>query len=869
MLMLNFQFLCPTGLLLTVICCARSAAATAALPPAYAVTDLTLGGTVSDGLGINAKGQVTGQSYTTGNAEQHAFLWTPSTPNGANGTMQDLGTLGGTESRGYGINASGRITGYAWITGAANFHTFLYDGAMHDLGTLSGDFSTGRAVNDYGHVVGDSARHAYLYDGAMHDLGTLGGTESYAYAINADGQVTGSSFVSGDGQEHAYLWTPVNLNGAAGSMIDLGTLGGRTSIGYGINASGLVTGVSLLNDDYTARAFLYDGAMHDLGTLGIGGSSYAFGINNSGQVVGRSGGAFLWTSGDGMVNLNTLIDPQSGWELIYANAINDAGQIVGTGYIGGEQHAFLLTPVPEPASLALLALGAPILFGWRSRQLRARVYRELHRAKCSTLFIAASLAAVPAIYLPMPRAHADIFQWEYINPANPALGKKQSTTLCPDGADAIAATGANLYYRNLTKAYLIGANLSDATAGVTNFSNADLSHANFSNVSFTGSTVDDWYVGSNLNGANLTQANLSRAFLGSSTMINADLRYVNLSNALLAGTYVISGGEEGNWDYIAGTNLTGANLSGANLTNSDFSAQCYMFTCAPGANFSSANLSGADARGANTLYAIFSATNTNNMIQSNGHIASLDLASGVSLIVRDYDGNPTASPPSGPLPIFVEQHLAMSGAGTLRFKFDADTWDSTISFAPGISVARGGMLELTFDSNVNLAGQIGRMFDLFDWTGVTPTGTFDVSSPYTWNLSNLYTTGEVTLTAVSEVVAGDYNQNGTVDAADYTVWRDNLGGGTLINRGVGITGPVGAADYNIWKANFGQSLGGGSGSALLSAASLSSAVPEPVAVLLAIAAFGLCPARFPRRVNKEYRWSRRSIRSVVAASESC
>jgi hypothetical protein len=51
---------------------------------------------------------------------------------------------------------------------------------------------------------------------------------------------------------------------------------------------------------------------------------------------------------------------------------------------------------------------------------------------------------------------------------------------------------------------------------------------------------------------------------------------------------------------------------------------------------------------------------------------------------------------------------------------------------------------------VNLPTRLGRTFNLFDWTGVTPTGAFAISSPNQWNLSNLYTTGEVTLTAVPE-----------------------------------------------------------------------------------------------------------------------
>ena len=82
----------------------------------------------------------------------------------------------------------------------------------------------------------------------------------------------------------------------------------------------------------------------------------------------------------------------------------------------------------------------------------------------------------------------------------------------------------------------------------------------------------------------------------------------------------------------------------------------------------------------------------------------------------------------------------------------------------------GGTLELTFAAGVDVATQSGRTIDLFDWTGVTPTGAFTVSSPYTWNLSNLYTTGEVTLTAVPSL-PGDFNHDGTVDAADYVVWR--------------------------------------------------------------------------------------------------
>src|SRR5262249_21708918 len=57
----------------------------------------------------------------------------------------------------------------------------------------------------------------------------------------------------------------------------------------------------------------------------------------------------------------------------------------------------------------------------------------------------------------------------------------------------------------------------------------------------------------------------------------------------------------------------------------------------------------------------------------------------------------------------------------------------------------GGTLDLEFAAGVDPIAQIGRTFDVFDWTGVNPGGTFDVQSPYAWDLSQLYTSGEVTL----------------------------------------------------------------------------------------------------------------------------
>jgi probable HAF family extracellular repeat protein len=181
------------------------------------------------------------------------------------------------------------------------------------------------------------------------DLGTLGGTSSSASAINAGGQVVGWANTS-SGAKWAFLYS----NGA---MTDLGTLGGTDGEARAINTDGYIVGYTQITGNSARHAFLYDqGHMTDLGTLG-GANSWAYGINNLDQVVGAAdiaGGAshaFLYSSGT-MTDLNSLIAPGSGWVITEAKGINDKGQIVGTGTINGQSHAFLMTLIPQSAEAA-------------------------------------------------------------------------------------------------------------------------------------------------------------------------------------------------------------------------------------------------------------------------------------------------------------------------------------------------------------------------------------------------------------------------------------------------------------------------------------------------------------------------------------
>jgi hypothetical protein len=95
-----------------------------------------------------------------------------------------------------------------------------------------------------------------------------------------------------------------------------------------------------------------------------------------------------------------------------------------------------------------------------------------------------------------------------------------------------------------------------------------------------------------------------------------------------------------------------------------------------------------------------------------------------------------------------------------------------------------------------------------------------------------------------QIHPGDYNDDGVVDAADYTVWRDTLGQSVGNNLGTGAdgdgNGTIGQPDYDVWKLHFGETAGSGSGS-------LAASVPEPSGVVLvALAVLPLVCRRLTR-----------------------
>jgi len=346
----------------------------------YNIIDLgTLGLQPSSryGYAVNESGEVVGMEILHEGAERHAFLY-------AQGTMADLGTLGGLHARAEGIDNSGRVVGWSDTAGAQS-HAFLWEQGvgMTDLGTLGGATSYAYAINNSGLVVGKSrvaaggsisagSDRAFLWDnGSMMDLGSLGGKHTVAYGINDAGQVVGAGQVPGS-VYHAFLYS-------GGTMSDLGTLYTKGAWAHDINNSLQVVGKSLQSNGYQ-RAFIWEnGVMSDLGTLGGAGHTRSYAINDLGKIVGDSHTstntyhAFLWENGT-MTDLNDLLPEASGWELHRAYDMNNLGQIVGTGVINGEWRAYLLTPesnvIPAPGAAILGMIGIGMVGAYtRKRRL--------------------------------------------------------------------------------------------------------------------------------------------------------------------------------------------------------------------------------------------------------------------------------------------------------------------------------------------------------------------------------------------------------------------------------------------------------------------------------------------------------------------
>lgn len=291
----------------------------------------------------------------------------------ANAASYTITQLGGNDGYAYAMNNVGQAVGHSSIAHGAT----IWNGVeLTSLGTLGGTFGAAYSINDLGQVVGftDNAlgeRRAALWTGNGAVATDLGG--GIALGINNAGQIVGES--NGAALWNGGVWTSLG-EGAATAINNLGQIVGvrngdaflwSNGVETDLGAVGAIGGANDINDlgqivgRMNDHATVWNGGVAT--DLGIGS---AFGINNSGQIVGESNNhAIVWNDGVA-TDLNSLLDSTAlgaGWVLMVARGVNESGLIVGHGYnnLSGGMVGFVLTPVPEADTSAMMLMGVGLM----------------------------------------------------------------------------------------------------------------------------------------------------------------------------------------------------------------------------------------------------------------------------------------------------------------------------------------------------------------------------------------------------------------------------------------------------------------------------------------------------------------------------
>jgi len=338
-------------------------------PPQLHYVLIDLGGYFANA--ITDSGRIVGSKFF--GAERHGAFWPNSQSQGI-----DLGTLPGfTFSTAANINPRGEMVGGAGQGPARPIFWASNQSAPLQLpGLPVGLSGVASHINPVGQIVGtffsldgsvqrpvfwpkNNAAPVYLAelsDNFPHGV---------AISINPSGNILGDGCDADFVECHVAFWansasTPVPLASPGGEFIytDIGLSSGF-SVAPALNNAGSMVGYAYNTDFSATRAVFWansSGPAVMLSTTGDFSNGTAEGINENGQIVGTvyNGDfsdfhAFMWPSSASQgIDLNTLISPDSGWELVVARSVNNRGEIAGAGFLNGAFHAYVLIPVHGP-----------------------------------------------------------------------------------------------------------------------------------------------------------------------------------------------------------------------------------------------------------------------------------------------------------------------------------------------------------------------------------------------------------------------------------------------------------------------------------------------------------------------------------------
>jgi len=301
--------------------------------PSYSITEIVLPGAIwAEVAAVNNKGDVAGwyRALNPGGSPsevEQAFLW-------RNGSVTSLGyPTPILNSRIWGMNDKGVLVG-----GVQGGHALTWqDGRWTDLG-FNGE---GRSINKSGAIAGISRsfgfqRGFFFANGVLWDIGMpTNFFESFAFCVNDRNVVVGTMEVDSTGHRHGFAWQ-------AGTLTDVGTLGGPGSTLTSINSHGYAVGWSF-DSGFGISAAQWNGDLSRL--FNLPGTHMSNAVNDHGVAVGTiDSGAFAYDRGV-LTRLDQLPSVVAGgWTGLVPQAISDRGWIVGRGFRNGQVRGFVLKP---------------------------------------------------------------------------------------------------------------------------------------------------------------------------------------------------------------------------------------------------------------------------------------------------------------------------------------------------------------------------------------------------------------------------------------------------------------------------------------------------------------------------------------------